>query len=228
MNPAEKIIFACDYPDLDSADRVLSQVANRVGYVKIGKQLFTAFGPRAVERVKKYGGRVFLDLKFHDIPNTVAGAVKSAASLEVDMLTIHLSGGLAMLKAARENATDRMKIIGVTVLTSLTDQDLIEIGFAHSAAKTCLKMVHLAREANIHGVVTSPQEVAALRAEVSDDFLLVTPGIRPAVEDQKRVSTPKEAVKNGADYLVIGRAISGAADAALAVEQICQEMGPDL
>jgi len=194
--------------------------------VKIGKELFVAAGPAVVTRVQERGFEVFLDLKFHDIPNTVAGACRSAAKLGVWMMNVHASGGEAMLRAAREAVSTVARpplLIGVTVLTSLSDADLARVGFSGSVMDNVERLARLARTCGLDGVVCSAQEAKVVRKATGSDFVLVTPGIRLAsdgADDQVRVVTPIDAVRNGADYLVIGRSITGAADPAAKLAEI--------
>jgi orotidine-5'-phosphate decarboxylase len=197
------------------------------GLLKVGSQLFTAEGPRAIDRLAGFGYEIFLDLKFHDIPNTVAGAVSAAADLrDVTMLTLHTSGGLAMMRAAREALVGRKTrpaLLGVTILTSLDSSALKQVGFDGDAGSRALALAKLAKEAGLDGVVASAHEVRAIRRSCGPKFLIVVPGIRPAessVNDQSRTAAPAEAIRAGADYLVIGRPITAAAnprEAALAI-----------
>ena len=212
------IIVVLDYPSSDAALALVEQLDPKRCNVKVGKELFTRAGPGVVRALVDRGFRVFLDLKYHDIPNTVGAACAAATDLGVWMLNVHASGGPAMLQAARAavgDAADRPKIIAVTVLTSLDSNDLSAAGFAGDTATTASKLANLTEECGLDGVVCSPQEIAMMRAERSDNFLLVTPGIRPAgsaVGDQKRVMTPADALAAGASYLVIGRPITAAPD----------------
>jgi orotidine-5'-phosphate decarboxylase len=222
-----RILVALDVNSLARAREAVSQLAGAVGGFKIGKELFTAEGPAVVHAIAGDGHRVFLDLKFHDIPTTVAGAVRSAARLGVWMLTIHASGGPAMMAAAREAAEravaetgwPRPLIAAITVLTSLDDQMLAQIGVAGSLDAQVRRLAQLARKAGADGVVCSPREISVVREACGDDFLIVTPGIRPVraagslpQDDQARTLTAAESVAAGADYLVIGRPILAAAD----------------
>ncbi len=203
--------------------------------MKIGNQLFTAAGPAAIERAHKRGMRVFLDLKYHDIPNTVAGAVREATRLGVFMLNVHASGGVAMMRAAAEAATKAARdfavtrpiVLGVTVLTSLDRKALSEeLGVAASVESHVLRLAERAREAGLDGCVASPQEIGLLRRALGRSWTIVTPGIRPADrgDDQKRVATPARAIRAGSDYLVVGRPITAAPDPAAAIDAILQEM----
>lgn len=194
--------------------------------LKIGKELFVAAGPAVVTRVQERGFEVFLDLKFHDIPNTVAGACRSAAKLGVWMMNVHASGGEAMLRAARDAVSTVARpplLIGVTVLTSLSDADLARVGYSGTVMDNVERLARLARTCGLDGVVCSAQEAKVVRKATGSDFVLVTPGIRLAsdgVDDQARVVTPVGAVRDGADYLVIGRSITGAADPAAKLAEI--------
>jgi orotidine-5'-phosphate decarboxylase len=222
----KRIIVALDVNTQDQLVQLTKELAGRVGLFKVGKELFTSIGPRAVELVHEQGGRVFLDLKYHDIPNTVARAVKAAARLKVAMLTVHASGGKAMLAAAAEAARDSThapKVIAVTVLTSLLQEDLDELGLQDTTAEVVRRFGELAISSGVDGLVASPKEVTMLRKQLGQDPILVTPGVRPLgaeAQDQKRIATPSQAVSDGADYLVIGRPITAAADPVQAVEDI--------
>lgn len=195
--------------------------------VKIGLELFTREGPRIVEEVRALGFQVFLDLKFHDIPHTVAGAVRSACLLRPEVLNVHASGGLAMMRAAAEAVTGGTRLIAVTVLTSLDREDLDLLAPGTTPAEVSGRLAAAAREAGLAGVVCSPLEAALIRAGAGGDFLIVTPGVRPAdssMDDQKRVMTPAGAILAGADSLVVGRPITGASDPRAAVEAIISEV----
>jgi orotidine-5'-phosphate decarboxylase len=225
------ILCAIDMPDPAAARTLAAKVRGRVGGLKLGLEFFVANGPEAVRAVAG-NEPLFLDLKLHDIPNTVAGAVRSVARLSPLLLTIHAAGGAAMMRAAAEAAAasargGRMRLLGVTVLTSLDDTDLGAIGQRGSAAEQAQRLALLARASGLDGVVCSPHEVAALRAACGQDFLLVVPGIRPqgaAAADQKRVMGPRAAIEAGADYLVIGRPITAATDPAAAARAIAEEL----
>ncbi len=214
----------------------MGRLAGVVTGCKIGTQLFTAAGPAAVEAARKRDLRVFLDLKYHDIPNTVAGAVREATRLGVFMLNVHASGGLAMMRAAAEAATKaardfgvpRPLCLGVTVLTSLDRATLErEVGVTASVEAHVLRLAERAREAELDGCVASPREIRMLRVALGDRWVIVTPGIRPAerADDQARVATPRQARDAGADYLVVGRPITAAADPAAAAHAIIDEIG---
>jgi len=229
MDPSARIICAIDTTELERATALAQALSGRVGAVKLGKEFFTAHGPQGVRRVAETGQRVFLDLKYHDIPNTVAGAVRAAAGLGCFLLTVHASGGAAMLRAAVEakRGAAEPRILAVTVLTSLSDADLQAVGQKTPVADQVLRLGRLARDAGVDGLVASPHEVAPLRAALGPDCLLVVPGVRPswaAADDQKRVMTPAEAVGAGADYLVIGRPITRADDPADAARRIADEI----
>ncbi len=226
-----KIIVALDYPDAQPAMELVARLEPALCHLKVGKELFTATGPQLVERFMQRGFEVFLDLKFHDIPNTVAQACKAAAALGVWMVNVHALGGRKMMEAAHEAVAQSSrppKLIAVTVLTSLTQEDLAELGMNISPAELVLRLAALARDSGLDGVVCSAQEAALLRREFGDKFCLVTPGIRPAdasADDQARVMTPRSALENGANYLVIGRPITRAADPLLALHEISQQIG---
>jgi orotidine-5'-phosphate decarboxylase len=226
--PVENRIFcALDTVDLDGAEKLAQALVGTVGGIKLGKEFFTAHGPAGAARVCGSGLPLFLDLKFHDIPNTVAGAVCAALALKPAILTVHAAGGAAMLRAAVGAAAAagaaRPLIVAVTVLTSLDDDDLAAIGVPAGAAAQVARLARLAQDCGLDGVVCSPVEITEVRARCGSDFKLVVPGIRPAGAasgDQKRVMTPEEAVGLGADYLVIGRPITGADDPAAAARTI--------
>jgi len=221
-----KIIVALDYADAASAMALVERLDPALCRVKVGNELFTAAGPELVRALAARGFEVFLDLKFHDIPNTVAAACRAAAGLGVWMLNVHASGGRRMLSAAREALLDlpqRPLLIAVTVLTSMSAEDLNETGVAGVPADQVLRLARLTQACKLDGVVCSAQEAALLRADLGADFRLVTPGIRPAgseAGDQRRVMTPAEALRAGATDLVIGRPITGAADPLAALKQI--------
>lgn len=230
LTPRDRLIVALDVPNAERALELVDKLKDRAGVFKIGKQLFVAEGPDLVREIVSRGNRVFLDLKFHDIPNTVASAVKSAAALGASMLTVHTSGGLKMLKAAVEAAAKSPHpplILGVTVLTSLGDEDLQQIGIGGRVIDQVLRLAALARQAGCGGVVASPHEARAIRSDLGTGFAIVTPGVRPAgaaVGDQARVLTPAQAIEAGANYLVIGRPITEAIDPAQAAQSIVDEI----
>jgi orotidine-5'-phosphate decarboxylase len=226
-----KLIVALDVPTLAQAQKLVETLKDTVEYFKVGKELFTSEGPAVVKMVHDHGAKVFLDLKFHDIPNTVAGAVRSAAKLGVWMVNVHASGGAAMMAEAAQAAAASAKpplVIGVTVLTSMNEEGLKEIGVAGSAVgEQVVRLARLAKTSGLSGVVASAQEATMLRRAFGKDFLIVTPGVRPAgaaVGDQKRVLTPKDAIAAGADCLVVGRPITESADPKAAAEAILKEM----
>jgi orotidine-5'-phosphate decarboxylase len=227
----QKIAFALDYPTLTEALDGAARVAPVVGVLKIGLELYVREGPRAIEIGRTLGRDVFLDLKLHDIPETVERAVQNAAALGVRYLTIHASGGRAMLEraaSAAARATEPLTLLAVTVLTSLDAADLAALGVSGSPREHALRLASLAMQAGVRGFVTSPQEVAALREGLGSEAFLVTPGIRPAGAasgDQKRVATPAAALAAGADLLVIGRPIRDAADPRAAAEGIARDVG---
>ncbi len=225
------IIVALDVPTADRALELAIRLAPVVGALKVGKELFTSTGPDIVRRLRAAGAAVFLDLKFHDIPNTVARAVAAAVRLDVQMLTVHTSGGLAMMQAAEQAAQAESRklgrppplILGVTVLTSLDDAALNELGVSGTAAEQVERLGRLATKAGLRGLVCSPLEIRALRAVLPAELVLVTPGIRPpgaGSDDQKRTLTPREALTAGANWLVIGRPICAAPDPGAAAEQM--------
>jgi orotidine-5'-phosphate decarboxylase len=233
MKPYEKIIVALDVKTEKEALALVKKLKGKAGVFKIGKELFTACGPSVVKKIQKLGGKVFLDLKFHDIPNTVAKAVAQAGKLGVYMMTVHASGGFEMMqaaaKAAKENSQKGKEpiILGVTVLTSLDDKALKEIGYKYNSAQMVLRLAKLAKKAGLGGIVSSPKEVKMLRKTLGREMVLVTPGIRPfwaAAGDQKRIMTPKDAVKAGSDYMVIGRPITAHKNPAEAADLIAGEI----
>ncbi len=221
-----KIIVALDFSDADSALALVARLDPALCRLKVGKELFTAAGPDLVRTLGARGFEVFLDLKFHDIPNTVAAACRAAAGLGVWMLNVHASGGRRMMAAAQTALADLPKpplLIAVTVLTSMSAEDLGEVGISAAPADQVLRLARLAHACKLDGVVCSAQEAAMLRAELGAGFRLVTPGIRPAgaeAGDQRRVMTPAEALRAGATDLVIGRPVTAAADPLAALERI--------
>jgi orotidine-5'-phosphate decarboxylase len=228
MNARDRLIVALDVPKADAARSLVERLAGRVGLFKVGSQLFTAAGPDLVHEIVARGEKVFLDLKFHDIPNTVAGAVASASRLGVSLLDVHGLGGRAMLEAA-VGALPAMgtRLLAITVLTSHDDASLDQIGVNGSVAASVRRLALLARDAGLDGVVASPHEVALIREACGPDFLIVTPGIRPsgaAHGDQARPATPETALRHGADYLVVGRPITAAEDPEAAADAIVREM----
>lgn len=227
-----RVFVALDFADGDAALRLAGRLDPDLCGLKVGKELFVAAGPQLVRELVGRGFRVFLDLKFHDIPNTVAQACLAAARLGVWMVNVHASGGLAMMQAARQ-ALDALpappRLIAVTVLTSLGRADLAQVGWDMEPADQVLRLARLARQAGLDGVVCSGREAGMLRSELGAGFLLVTPGIRPAdtaLGDQRRVLTPAQALAAGADYLVIGRPITQAPDPVAALQQIRDEIDP--
>lgn len=235
--PRDRLIVALDVDTLEEAERLLDLLAPAVGLFKVGSRLFTARGPAAAAAVKKRGKRLFLDLKFHDIPNTVAGAVAAAVDLGVDMLTVHTTGGEAMLRAclaaggerARDLGRERPALLGVTVLTSLDQATLRSVwGMeGRSLEEEVISLAQMAKEAGIDGVVASPREIRSVKECCGHQFTVVTPGIRPGQggsDDQVRTMTPGEAIALGADYLVVGRPIVRATDPLDAANAIVREM----
>jgi orotidine-5'-phosphate decarboxylase len=226
----EHLIVALDVATEEKARALVRELGEAVGFYKIGKELFTAVGPSIVRELVGSGKKVFLDLKFHDIPNTVAGAVRSAASLGVSLLTVHASGGSKMLEAAAQAAAEsaaKPTVLAVTVLTSLTTEDLEEVGVPGSAEAQVLRLAGLAINAGCGGLVASAQEAAHLRESLGTGFTLVTPGIRPAggvAADQGRVVTPENAIRAGANYLVVGRPITSAQHPKEAAQAILRQI----
>jgi len=225
-----RIIVALDFAETSRALALVAHLRPDECRLKIGKELFTCGGPALVEKLLAQDFQVFLDLKFHDIPSTVAQACKAAAALGVWMINVHTLGGRKMLEAAREaveNSAQRPLLIGVTLLTSMEDIDLREIGIAATVEDQAVRLAGLAQQAGLDGIVCSAQEARSLRVRYGPDFCLVTPGIRPAgadVQDQRRVMTPSQAMQAGADYLVIGRPVTQAADPRQALQAIRAEI----
>jgi orotidine-5'-phosphate decarboxylase len=225
-----KLIVALDVPTLDAAQKLVKTLSPAVSHFKIGKELFTSEGPAVVRMVHDHGAKVFLDLKFHDIPNTVAGAIRAAAKLGVWMVNVHAVGGSAMMEAAAKAAAESPVppiVIGVTVLTSMNEEGLKEVGVAQAVGEQVVRLARLAKTSGLSGVVASAQEATTLRRAFGKDFLIVTPGVRPAgadLGDQKRVLTPKAAIAAGADCLVVGRPITESPDPKAAAEAILKEM----
>lgn len=237
MAPADQdlrnpIFCAIDTSDLGTATTWAARIGDHVGGIKLGLEFISAHGPKGVEQVMKASGLpAFLDVKFHDIPNTVAGAVRAISACRPFMINVHASGGRTMMQAAAEAAaeaayehvTPRPLVIGVTILTSLSDDDLAEVGMASSTADQAIRLAVLAKESGLDGVVCSPLEAARIRSECGPNFKLITPGVRPewaAANDQKRIMTPEQAIAEGADYLVVGRPITAADDPSAAAQRI--------
>jgi orotidine-5'-phosphate decarboxylase len=236
-HPRSSLIVALDFDSLSSALKFANQIADVVGMFKIGSQLFTAAGPEAVRQVAGLGAGIFLDLKFHDIPNTVAGAVLSAAGLPgVQLVNVHALGGSAMMEAAMQAVSagvpmgaDRTRLLAVTILTSMDQKAIREVGIGGPPNERVVKLAKLAKKAGVDGVVASVQEAKAIRKVCGRDFLIVTPGVRPKVtnakhDDQARTATPAEAMRAGADYIVVGRPILSANDPRAAAQEIVEEI----
>ena len=239
-HPRSSLIVALDFDSLSSAVKFAKKIADLVGMFKIGSQLFTAAGPDAVRQVAALGAGVFLDLKFHDIPNTVAGAVLSAAALPgVQLVNVHALGGTAMMQAAMQAVSagvpmgaDRTRLLAVTILTSMDQKAIREVGIGGAPKDRVVKLAQLAKKAGVDGVVASVQEAKSIRKACGRDFLIVTPGVRPKLkdagdkpDDQARTATPAEAIRAGADYLVVGRPILSASDPRAAAQEIVEEIG---
>ena len=231
MSCQTPVVVALDFENKAQALNLVSQLDPQLCRLKVGKEMFTHFGPELVKELQQRRFDVFLDLKFHDIPNTVAKAVKAAADLGVWMVNVHASGGSKMMSAARESlvtyGTEKPHLIAVTVLTSMEQSDLAELGISLTPAQQVLKLAALTQQAGLDGVVCSAQEATLLKQQFGKDFMLVTPGIRPAAssqDDQKRVMTPSEALAVGVDYMVIGRPITKAADPLAALNAIVREI----
>ncbi len=236
LNPADRLVLALDIDSDREALGIVDEVKGSVGLFKVGHQLFTAYGPDIVRRIIGKGGRVFLDLKYHDIPNTVAKASAEAVKLGASIFNVHALGGLDMMKAAAESARETADKLGVpapvalavTILTSMDEKNLRkELKIMRSLQREVSHLARLAHRAGLHGVVASPQEIKMLRRAVRGGFVILTPGVRPAwagKDDQKRTMTPAEAVAAGADYIVIGRPVLKAADRQEAVRKIVEEI----
>jgi orotidine-5'-phosphate decarboxylase len=240
MNPsssaAGKVIFALDVPTLEEARKFVRLLKGRIGFFKVGLELHTAYGKEAVKAVQEEGGRIFLDLKFHDIPNTVSRAAEESVKLGVDMFNLHASGGTEMMRETVERcrkAAGKMNrrppiILAVTILTSMDNENLREIGMAGPVEERVVSLAELAQKAGVDGVVASPREIASIRRRCGETFVIVTPGIRPAFEagkdDQKRVMTAREAISAGASYIVVGRPVRLAPDPAAAMDQVLEEI----
>ena len=231
----DRLIVALDVHTMQDVERLVKTLGNTVTYYKVGMALFYSVGPDVVQWLKEQGKHVFLDLKLHDIPNTVAGGLTSLMGLGADIVNVHASGGYTMMKtaadklheAAKEQGIPCPKIIGVTVLTSMNEDDWAKLGETEPMADRVTRLAKLAKAAGLDGVVASPQEAAGIRAACGDDFLIVTPGVRPAgasLDDQSRIATPAQALKNGATHLVIGRPIRAAKDPKAAALSILKEM----
>ncbi len=228
------LIVAMDFPSAADAFNIAEELKGSVDYLKIGKQLFTAEGPSLVRQLKDEGFKIFLDLKFHDIPNTVASAGVEVMKLGVDMFNVHVSGGSEMMKTTAARLAEEAgvtgkstpKIIGVTVLTSLNDDNLKELGYTGRVDEQVKLFAQLAKKSDLNGVVASAREIELIREACGPEFLIVTPGIRPkwaAKDDQKRVVTPLDAIKKGADYIVVGRAITKSHNRKEAVERLLED-----
>jgi orotidine-5'-phosphate decarboxylase len=235
LTSKDKLIVALDVDTPAKALDLVQRLHHVAGMFKVGSQLFTAAGPQIVRDIIALDSKVFLDLKFHDIPHQIAGAARSAAELGVSLFTIHASGGSEMMRRAAESVAEvsqqtgvRSRVLAITVLTSMDATTLSDIGVSSTPSESVMRLVKLAEAAGVDGVVASPQEIETIRSTVSNpNFLVVTPGIRPAAtanEDQKRVATPASAIAAGASYLVVGRPITGAPDPLVAAEQIIAEM----
>lgn len=224
MQARDRLVVAVDFSSRETIHRFLDELQGAAGVIKIGLQAFIANGPSIVTEIVDRGEKVFLDLKIHDIPNTAQNAIAEAAALGASITTVHTAGGLTMLEACSRTAA---LVLGVTILTSLDDAELARVGFAGTPVDNAVRLALLAKSAGLPGVVASPHEIEAIRAACGDGFVILTPGIRPAGAsegDQRRVMTPREAIARGADYLVVGRPITGAPNARNAALQIIEEM----
>ena len=226
----EKVLLVLDVSSREEAMKLVRPLYEHVGMFKVGTQLFTAEGPSLVREIVDLGGKVFLDLKFHDIPNTVSRGVLEAAKLGVSLMTIHAAGGRVMMETVAKQLQDKFgdrkpMVVAVTVLTSLNDAELVEVGIARPMAQQVVAMAKLAEECGIAGVVCSPQEIQLVRRAAGPDFKIVTPGIRmsgQSANDQQRLATPREALTAGADYIVVGRAVTAAPDPRKALEALVE------
>jgi orotidine-5'-phosphate decarboxylase len=237
MTPKDRLVLALDVDTEREALGIVDQLKDEVALFKVGHQLFTAYGPDIVRRIIDAGGRVFLDLKYHDIPNTVAKAAAEAVKLGVSIFNVHAFGGLDMMRAAAESAKESAEkrgvpvplVLAVTILTSMDDAVLRkELKINRSLRREVAYLARLAQRAGMHGVVASPREIKMLRRVIRGKFVILTPGVRPVwagKDDQKRVMTPGEAVAAGSDYIVVGRPVLKAEDRKTAVEKILQEIG---
>jgi orotidine-5'-phosphate decarboxylase len=235
MKPRERLIFALDVEHFGEAQTLVGLLKGHIGLFKVGKQLFTHAGPKVIDMIRRKGEHVFLDLKFHDIPNTVAKAGEEAAKLGAAMFTVHSMGGYEMMKHAVESSRNVAKqlnvpkplILAVTILTSMDQATLEEVGIQAPLEEQVIRLATLAKKAGVSGVVASPREISLIREHCGSDFLIVTPGVRPASatkDDQKRTLTPGEAVRAGADYIVVGRPIKDAEDPVRAADEIVREI----
>jgi orotidine-5'-phosphate decarboxylase len=238
-HPRSSLVVALDFDSLSSALKFAKQVADLVGMFKIGSQLFTTAGPEAVRQVAQLGTGIFLDLKFHDIPNTVAGAVLASAAMPgVQLVNVHALGGTAMMRAAAQAASagvpmgaDRTRLLAVTILTSMDQKAIRDVGIGGAPKSRVVKLAKLAQKAGVDGVVASVQEAKAIRKACGREFLIATPGVRPKdngvgakKDDQARTATPREAIKAGADFIIVGRPILAAADPRAAAQQVVDEI----
>lgn len=226
VNPGDRIIAALDVSTRSDILRLAETLAGTVGWLKIGLQAFVSTGPALVRELVAGGHRIFLDLKFHDIPNTAANAVAEAVKLGVAMTNVHAAGGSAMLRACSGAKGDAI-LLAVTILTSMSEAELPEVGFSGGAEENVVRLAKLTRECGLDGVVASPREIRAIRSACGDDFVIVTPGIRPPgapLDDQRRTLTPAEALAAGATYMVIGRPITTAPDPRAAALRIAESM----
>jgi orotidine-5'-phosphate decarboxylase len=230
VSTRDRLIVALDVSSATQARSIVSALGESVGFYKVGMQLYTAEGPALVRELIGSGKKIFLDLKYHDIPNTVAAAVSEAGKLGASLLTVHAAGGSKMLRAAMDAAKESipaMKVVAVTVLTSMDEQDLHEVGISSSLEHQVVSLAALALKSGCHGVVSSAREARTLRASLGKDFLVITPGVRPAGAahgDQARVVTPAEAFAAGASHIVVGRPITAASNPPQEAERILQEI----
>lgn len=231
----EKVVLALDVANIETAESLVKELKDYVGVFKVGKELFTAEGPAVFKMIRENGGEIFADLKYHDIPNTVANAARVLVRQGVEIFNVHAQGGYEMIKATREAIEDEAKKLGVkrpvllavTILTSLSDEDLKRVNIDSTTKDYVLLLAKLAKEAGADGIVCSPQEIEIIKSELGNEFITLTPGIRPkwaVTGDQKRIMTPKDALKKGTDYMVIGRPITKAENRVEAAKKILDEM----
>lgn len=229
MTSSKKLIVALDVNTFSEMKSIIESIGETVSSYKIGHQLFVSEGPKTITYLKELGKDVFLDLKLHEIPNSVASAVKAAGKHGVNMITVHASGGKQMMQAAVEAANNfpNLRILALTVVTGLSEQDLVDIGFEVDSETLVLRLAKLAQESGCHGVIASPKEVKMLRGQLGNDFLIVTPGVRPIeseTHDQHRIGTPQQAIRSGASFIIMGRPIVQANNPALAAREAINEM----
>lgn len=229
MTSSNKLIVALDIDTFSEMKSIVESIGEAVSIYKIGHQLFISEGPKTITYLKEQGKDIFLDLKLHEIPNSVASAVKAAGKYGVNMLTVHASGGQKMMQAAVEaaNGFPNLRTLALTVITGLSDRDLVDIGFEIDSTALVLRLAQLAKESGCHGVIASPKEVESIRNHLGSEFLIVTPGVRPLESenhDQHRVGTPQQAIRSGASFIIMGRPIVRATQPALAAKEVISQL----